>query len=127
MLQSLCVFYGFKNIALKAENTERKTQQCPISTHAEMALLQKLSERFYRLHGKRKPKPTIDILVVRFSKEGVLGYSHPCAHCLKRLQSNKWPFRVRHVYYTLCPGIIVRERTSQMIGSLSSGYLYRQQ
>jgi hypothetical protein len=111
MLQSLCVFYGFKNIALKAENTERKTQQCPISTHAEMALLQKLSERFYRLHGKRKPKPTIDILVVRFSKEGVLGYSHPCAH----------------VYYTLCPGIIVRERTSQMIGSLSSGYLYRQQ
>lgn len=92
------------------------------SEHAEengMNNLHRLNmhRRFLKLGEK------IDILVVRLSKTGVLGFSRPCRNCLVRLA--KSPYPISRIYYSVDPDTIRYEKFKSMFDShmtrLSSG------
>lgn len=92
------------------------------SIHAEDAGMNK----FNRINNHRRiinRSDTLDILVIRISRSGILGNSRPCRNCIRRL--SKIGYKIKHVYYTTNDGSIVREKFDQMLGSpltrLSSG------
>jgi hypothetical protein len=88
-----------------------------------MALLNKLSALYQAKQHKSKVKQPIDILVVRFSRNGLLGNSRPCSTCQEWLSKTNKSFRIRYVYYSTDADTIVRERVDKIRSSPSSGYL----
>jgi len=92
------------------------------SIHAEDAGMNK----FNRINNYKRiinRSDTLDILVIRISRSGILGNSRPCKNCIRRL--GKLGHKIKHVYYTTNEGSIVREKFDQMLASpltmLSSG------
>jgi deoxycytidylate deaminase len=84
------------------------------SIHAEHNALQK----FMRLNKKRrlvKNKEHIDIVVIRLTRSGVIGYSRPCMNCLLRL--TKSGISINNVYYSDGEGSIICERFNNMFNS----------
>jgi len=83
----------------------------PLSLHSECHMYTK-----YRKNPKLyNPKMEYDYLVIRYSKNGVLGESRPCYHCIQSIQ-NWSDLRIRDVYYsTRTPGVIVKERVKDML------------
>lgn len=78
------------------------------SRHAEMDALNKVKSL------KNMPR-CVDILVIRYTKSGVLSESRPCFHCIKSLQKSK--INIRYVYYSTRFGTIVRENFNRMENS----------
>ena len=77
-----------------AENIDRNGNN-PISLHSERHLYLK-----YRNNPKiYNPKIEYDYLVVRYSKNGVLGESRPCYHCITSIQ-NFPDLKIKNVYYS---------------------------
>ena len=68
-----------------------------------------MHRRFLKL-GER-----IDVLVVRLSKTGVIGFSRPCRNCLLRLA--KSPYPISKVYYSVDPDTIRCEKFKYMFDS----------
>lgn len=110
------------------QNSSRTSPDCPISTHAEMALLCRLMKSLKLTannkalsNGTRLHHTKIDILVVRFTKCGENSESRPCAECSKRIVEFG---RVHDVYYSTANNIIARLKASQLVeGSyVSRGY-----
>jgi hypothetical protein len=82
--------------------------------------------KFNRINKYRRiinRSDTLDILVIRISRSGILGNSRPCKNCIRRL--SKMGYKIKHVYYTTNDGSIIREKFDQMLASpltrLSSG------
>jgi hypothetical protein len=92
------------------------------SIHAEDDGMNKL-DRVNRFKRTLRSKDKVDVLVVRLSKSGVIGYSRPCRNCLIRLNKSSYP--INHIYYTDTTTTIVRERFTNMFRShltkMSSG------
>lgn len=85
-----------------------------LSIHAEHSALNK----FVRINKYRRYIDThekIDILVIRFSKTGVIGYSRPCRNCLLRMLNCEIP--INNIYYISTDGSIKVEKLSQMFDS----------
>jgi hypothetical protein len=65
----------------------------------------------------------LDILVIRLSRNGTIGYSRPCKNCIIRLMHCN--LQINNVYYTDVGGIVKMEKLSMMLDSpltkLSSG------
>jgi len=97
-------------------NSRRFNYTCT-STHAEVAALNKI------IGLKTRPKK-LDLIVVRYTKLGLLSESRPCMHCLKRLTTSN--INIRHIYYSTGNGIIVRENLHSMLNCsktyISSGF-----
>jgi hypothetical protein len=77
-----------------------------ISKHAEYDLINKLN-RIPNVKTNR-----IDILVIKLSKNGYLGSSKPCMHCLNIMYKSK--YKIRYIYYSNNNREIVREKFTQM-------------
>ena len=98
-----------------AENTDKNIGNNPLSFHAERHLKHKLE------NNPKFPlnyKDEYDYLVVRYSKNGILGESRPCFHCIKALQN--WNIKIKYVYYSRCTevggdNVIHRERMEDML------------
>ena len=90
------------------------------TTHAEIDALNKIN------FWKGRPKK-VDLVVIRFSKHGVLGDSRPCYHCLARLMSAN--IGIKHVYYSTRDGTIVKENFKTILDNpityISSGFRKR--
>ena len=85
----------------------------PVSTHAEMDVLRKVTKSLPTTsHMKRIEK--YDVLVVRFSKTHRLGSSRPCMHCIMSMQEAS-TIKIRFVYYSTTDGKIVREKLDDML------------
>lgn len=84
------------------------------SIHAEHDVLIK-----YTKNIKYKDNKKIDILVVRFSKSGIIGKSRPCKNCIQRMIKikKKCIVDIRYIYYSIDENNIVRERLDDMIDS----------
>lgn len=82
-----------------AENTEKK------NAHAEQNALKKL------ISFPKKMK-NISLLVIRMSKNGTLGESRPCYHCLSAMERSK--LNIKWIYYSTKEGTIVREKFVEM-------------
>jgi hypothetical protein len=83
------------------------------STHAEMEAMVRLF-RFMKRRGIDK-NTSFDLTVIRFSKNGTLGESRPCHHCITFLESSK--LNINRVYYSTEDGIIVNEKFSDMVAT----------
>lgn len=87
--------------------------------HAEMDALNKVST------WKNVPN-CVDLLVIRFSKSGLLSESRPCMHCIYFLQNSK--LIIKNVYYSNSNGKITKEKFNNMLNSpltyISSGIRY---
>jgi hypothetical protein len=59
---------------------------------------------------------SVNILIIRLSKTGVLNNSKPCMNCLKHLQNlPRYGYRVKYVYYSDENGDIVKEKLDDLI------------
>ena len=79
------------------------------------------------MRGKRRVFK-MDLMVVRFSKTGIINNAEPCLHCLRQLQRAKF-VNIKNVYYSTGPDTIVCKRFDDMVNSptqfISSGYRRR--
>ena len=72
-----------------------------------------------------KPRPTtkalksVNIIVIRTTKNGVLGSSKPCVHCTSKLSEMlpKRGYRVNWVYYSTAGGGIERCKLPHLVNS----------
>lgn len=97
-----------------------------LSVHAEHDCIIKM-ERKNKFTKDVASKEKIDLICIRYSKTGKLGYSRPCMGCIKRMC--KCSFNIRNVYYSTGDGTIIREKLEIMDKSektiLSSGHRIR--
>ena len=78
------------------------------TTHAEM-------DAISRLPYNKKKKKTVDLIVLRISKNGKdISDSHPCRNCAFNL-TNIHGYNVRHIYYSNKDGVIVKATLSDII------------
>ena len=88
-----------------------------LSIHAEM-------DAFERLPNSRRMRE-VDLLVIRTSRQGYLGNSRPCRHCLQRLET--WAprrgYRIRLVFFTTSGGVIASERFFDMIQHVEGAHV----
>lgn len=85
------------------------------SIHAEHDALM----RFMKTVNYKRSLLKVDILVVRFSKSGVMGNSRPCKNCLQRMKkiTEKSILNIRNIYYSTEGDQIMMERFDEMIDS----------
>lgn len=102
---------------------KRKNNRCPIITYGISTNVQfqflptKHSEvdAIGKIKHRRKNPESVDLIVVRFSKTGILGDSRPCYHCIDFMMKSR--LNIKYIYYSLATGVIVRERLSEMLKS----------
>jgi hypothetical protein len=85
-----------------------------LSIHAEHDLINKFM-RLSRYKRLLDTYTTYDIMIIRLSKTGIIGYSRPCKNCLLRLIRSK--IIINNVYYTDNDKNIMMEKFSQMYTS----------
>jgi cytidine deaminase len=76
--------------------------------------------------SRNKLPKNMNLLVVRFSKNGKLGESRPCAHCIEMMKKVCESKRcsIKKVFYSTHFGTIVKENFSSLVkngGYISSG------
>lgn len=84
------------------------------SKHAEENALHKL-DRLNKYRRFVARSDVIDVFVIRLTKSGVLGYSHPCKNCLIRMNNCK--FKIGNIYYSTAEGEIAVEKFQTMLDS----------
>jgi hypothetical protein len=99
------------------ENSTRRLPGRPISTHAEMSVLDKIT----RHKCIKTRKNNFDVLVIRISKNNTLGISRPCRNCIQSMLKNR-NITINNIYYsvnTSPEGVhkIVREKLNEMLDS----------
>lgn len=105
-----------------AENIDKNIGNNPLSFHAERHLKYKVE------NNPKFPlniRDEYDYLVVRYSKNGVLGESRPCYHCIKALQG--WNIKIKYVYYSRSTNVdgnnvIHRENLDDMLDNKEIHY-----
>lgn len=84
------------------------------SIHAEHSAVNK----FMKLNRHRhfmSSRDKIDIVVIRLSRNGIVGYSRPCRNCIVRLMN--YDIVINNVYYSDMDGTIKVEKFSTMYNS----------
>jgi hypothetical protein len=85
-----------------------------VTVHAEAHALSKLDKiNTFRRNVKKHNK--IDLLVVRMSKTGKIGYSRPCKDCLDKMSLSR--YNINNIYYTANDGLIKMEKFQFMMNS----------
>lgn len=94
------------------------------SIHAEHSAILKL----LKLNKYRRflnPNDKIDIIVIRISKQGKLGYSRPCKGCIQHLTKLNNEIKINNVIYSDIDDTFKKEKLTSMLDSpltkLSSG------
>jgi len=103
---------GVKKLAMGSSS--RMVNHSTSSIHAEHDCMQKTA-RLNRYRRFLSPGDKVDVMVVRMSRSGIIGYSRPCRNCLRRLAKSKYP--INQIYYTIDPDKLVVERFSEMYDS----------
>jgi len=80
-----------------------------VSVHAEIDALKYAKKKLSYSKGK------VNLLVVRYTKTGIIGESRPCYHCILHLQ--KYQTKIAYIYYSTADGRIVRENLMNMLKS----------
>lgn len=87
-----------------------------MSIHAECDALQNL--RKLNKHRRfLKSGDGIDVVVVRISKNGKLGYSRPCKSCIQKLTKLSEKIKINNVYYSDSDGSFKKEKFKNMYNS----------
>ncbi len=88
---------------------------CCYDCHAEIAAMKKLPP--YKKNKKNKKRrvkrKTVNLLVIRTTRNGELRNSRPCTKCIKQLSKLRY-YKIKNVYYSNAKGDIVMERWSYM-------------
>ena len=82
------------------------------STHAEMDAINKIK------HKKNNPS-SVDLLVIKFSKQGILKESKPCFHCLKYMK--KSGVNIENIYCSSSLGEIDKYKFNDLYESSRKG------
>lgn len=111
----VCAYISAKGdkIILGENSTRTIIPGHPVSTHAEMDVLRKVTKSLPTSSHMKRPEK-YDVLVVRFSKTHRLGSSRPCMHCIMSMQEAS-NIKIRYVYYSTPDGKIVREKLDDML------------
>jgi hypothetical protein len=84
------------------------------SIHAEADIIKKI--------GRYRNVPSeIDIFVIRLSKNGVIGESRPCYHCVLKMSKSR--LNIKYIYYTQSDGTIAKKKFSDMVSRISCLYI----
>ena len=83
------------------------------SMHAEMDAIRKLPPLY------KSRMISIDLIIIRINKEGLLRNSAPCCKCLEHLSrmNSKTKYRLRHIYYSTASGGIIKEKFTDLLNS----------
>jgi pyrimidine deaminase RibD-like protein len=125
---------SLEEISKKCLKTKIKVSSCCVaanlsgnakSCHSERRALKHAS---YLQGGKKKGKKmSFTLVVLRFSRTGLLGSSRPCANCIQALQKSSKYIRIKEVIYSTEDGGLKREKFSELTKDLSfvsSGFRY---
>lgn len=86
------------------------------SLHAEISACKNLSKIASRL---KLNLSTVDLIVLRISRNKSINLSRPCYHCIKQL--NKYckmlNFKLRYIYYSNSDGTIIKEKFDNLLNS----------
>ena len=91
------------------------------SLHAEIHCILNLHKRNARRQILKK-HDKVDILVIRISPNGTLGYSRPCKGCVESMTRNKLFNIINSIYYSDVDGGIIVEQVSKMTNDDTTRY-----
>jgi len=74
-----------------------------VSQHAEIDAYEKTK---HLVKSKKIKNNTFDMIVMRITKNGVIGESAPCRNCMIKLRKNKI-IKIRNLYYSSSDGSII--------------------
>ena len=88
---------------------------CCYGSHAEMDAIRKLPT------SKNKRKISIDLIVIRVAKNGLLKNSAPCSKCLDHMQKLclTTAYKIKYIYYSEADGTLVKTKFAQLLNSES--------
>jgi hypothetical protein len=104
---------GGKKVAYGVNSKREARAGCCYGLHAEMDAIRKLPPTY----GSRII--TLDLIIVRIGKTGVLKNSGPCFKCLEHLNrmKNKTNYRVKYIYYSDSSGNVKRVKFMDLLMS----------
>lgn len=105
--------YGWYERISISSNANYKRGIMP-SIHAEADMIKKIGR-------KRNIPKAIDIVVIRCSKNGTVGESRPCYHCILAMYKSK--LNIKNIYYSTGDGIIVKEKLCVMVKQIHMSYI----
>lgn len=105
------VFYKAKNVLKKANiltfgfNRMGDVDGTEAGIHAEHDAINKLKPLY-----KKKNLESINLLVIRLSKNNKLQNSKPCVNCIKTLKTlpQKKGYKIKNIYYSNDNGLIIK-------------------
>jgi len=110
------IFKSYKNavwqdkISFGYSRVETKNFMC--STHAEVDAIDKIK------HWRNMPK-SVDLFVIRLSKDGCIGESKPCKHCILLIKKAK--INIKYIYCSNSNGKIIKLRIGEYEPCICSG------
>lgn len=119
-------------IIIKSQKNQTWNEKIAVSTNANvkrgiMPSIHAEADVIRKVGKKRNMPKSVDIVVIRFSKNGIIGESRPCYHCI--LAMSKSRLNIKYIYYSTCNGDIVKESLCEMVkhnyrSHISSGIRY---
>jgi tRNA(Arg) A34 adenosine deaminase TadA len=108
-------------IIIRSQKTLRWNEKIAVSTNANvrrgiMPSIHAKADIIKKVGKKRNIPKCVDIIVIRFSKCGVIGESRPCYHCI--LAMSRCRLNIKNIYYSTSDGTIVKESLSEMIKNI---------
>ena len=103
---------GGKKLAM-GSNCSIESGSLP-SIHAEHNAVVKFM-RVNKLRRFLSSRDKVDIVVLRLSRTGIMGYSRPCKNCITRLMH--YNIVINNIYYSDADGSIIVEKFSTMYDS----------
>jgi hypothetical protein len=99
-------------------NSSRQVRSgCEYSRHAEVDAIMGLPPPDDRSKRKNsRYKKTVDILVIRVTKSGLIRSSDPCFKCIEHMQGIR-SYRIRYVYFSNSEGEIERHTLDELAKS----------
>ena len=85
-------------------------QTCIPSIHAEEFLIKKITNR--NIIGKMNLNRKYNILVIKISPNGTLGFSKPCSHCINKIKNSN--VKIDTIHYSNESGNIICEKRTKI-------------
>lgn len=106
------------------ENSPRFAYKCiPISTHAEIDALLKVKSEYAKTKQRNPMK--MDLMVIRFSKTGIINNAEPCLHCIRQLAQATY-VNIGKIYFSTSSSTIMCKKFTDMLRTpttfISSGW-----
>jgi len=113
----ICAFYNLKTKKIYfGESSINSMPGCNISTHAEIKALNKLLKSIGSIKNISHRHNKYNLIVIRLTKTGMMGFSRPCQHCINRLLKTNM-INIVNIYYSVNENKIIKEDLTSILNT----------